>query len=64
VAEDLVADPYRSCEQRCCHDLGDGVLLRELLGGDGPHPPGYWLVTLAPRPSRSPLEPAETGLPS
>ena len=61
MAEDLVADPYRSCEQRCCHDLGDGVLLRELLGGDGPHPLGYWLVTLAPRPSRSPLEPAGTG---
>ena len=25
------------------------MLLSELLGGDGPHPPGYMLVTLAPR---------------
>jgi len=55
VAEDPGADPYRFCEQRCSHDLGEGVLLRELLAGDGPYPPGYWLVTLAPRPSRSPL---------
>ncbi len=55
MAEDPVADPYRSCEQRCSHDLGDGVLLSELLGSDGPYPPGYWLVTLAPRPNRSPL---------
>jgi hypothetical protein len=61
VAEDPVADPYRSCEQRCSHDLGDGVLLRELLGGDGPYPPGYWLVTLAPRPNRSPLLAAGAG---
>ncbi|HUU61495.1 MAG TPA: hypothetical protein VMX37_03830 [Acidimicrobiia bacterium] len=56
MAEDPVADPYRSCEQRCSHDLGNGVLLRELLGGDGPNPPGHWLVSLAPHPSRSWLE--------
>jgi len=62
VAEDPVADPYRSCEQRCSHDLGDGVLLRELLDGDGPHPPGYWLVTLSPRSSRVSLEPARAAL--
>lgn len=61
MAEDLAADPYHSCQQRCSHDLGDGVLLRELLGGDGPHPPGYWLVTLAPYWGRSPLEPAGAG---
>lgn len=50
MAENPVADPYHSCEQHCTHDLGVGVLLSELLGGDGPHPPGYMLVTLAPRP--------------
>jgi len=61
VAEDPVADPYRSCEQRCSHDLGDGVLLRELLDGDGPHPPGYLLVTLAPHPESACLEPAAAG---
>jgi hypothetical protein len=61
VAEHPIADPYRSCEQRCSHDLGDGVLLRDLLGGDGPNPPGYWLVSLAPHPSRSLLEAAGVG---
>jgi len=49
MAADPVVDPYRSCEQHCAHDLGVGVLLSELLGSDGPHPPGYMLVTLAPR---------------
>jgi hypothetical protein len=49
VAEDRVAEPYRSCEQHCAHDLGEGVLISELLGGDGPHPPGYMLVTLVSR---------------
>jgi len=58
VAEDPAADPYRFCQQHCSHDLGNGVLLGELLGGDGPNPPGYWLVTLAPRASRSSLESA------
>jgi hypothetical protein len=53
MADEPVVDPYRNCEQRCSHDLGVGVLLSELLGSDGPHPPGYMLVTLAPR-----LEPA------
>lgn len=57
MAADAGTDPYRFCEHRCSHELGDGVLLRDLLGGDGPHPPGYLLVTLAPRPSRSPAEP-------
>ena len=49
MAEDPVVDPYRSCVQHCAHDLGEGVLISELLGSDGPHPPGYLLVTLAPR---------------
>ena len=50
MAEEPVVDPYHNCEQRCAHDLGVGVLLSELLGSDGPHSPGYMLVTLAPRP--------------
>jgi hypothetical protein len=49
MAEDHVADPYHSCERHCTHDLGQGVLISELLGGDGPYPPGYMLVSLAPR---------------
>ncbi len=50
MPEGPVADPYRSCEHHCAHELGVGVLLSELLGSDGPHPPGYMLVTLNPRP--------------
>jgi len=51
MAEEPIVDPYRNCEHHCSHDLGVGVLLSELLGGDGPHPPGYMLVTLSPRPT-------------
>ncbi len=40
-------DPYRSCEQHCNHDLAHGVTLAELLGGDGPYPPGYLLVSFS-----------------
>ena len=57
MASEQGADPYRFCEHRCSHELGDGVLLRDLLGGDGPHPPGYLLVALAPWPGRSSPEP-------
>ncbi len=32
-------DPYLGCEEQCTHDLARGVLLEELLGTDGPHPP-------------------------
>ena len=39
------SDPYRSCEQHCNHDLARGVTIAELLGGDGPYPPGYLLVS-------------------
>ncbi len=49
MAENHAADPYRNCERNCAHDLGEGVLIAELLGGDGPHPPGYMVVTLGPR---------------
>jgi hypothetical protein len=51
MAADQPSDPYRSCEHHCSHELGSGVLLSELLGRDGPHPPGYMLVALAPRPA-------------
>ena len=33
------ADPYRTCELSCTHDLGCGVLTGDLVSGDGPHPP-------------------------
>ncbi|GMQ86768.1 MAG: hypothetical protein BMS9Abin07_2363 [Acidimicrobiia bacterium] len=32
-------DQYLGCEEGCAHDLARGVLVDELLGGDGPHPP-------------------------
>ena len=32
-------DPYARCDEGCTHDLARGVLLEELLGGDGPFPP-------------------------
>lgn len=38
-------DPYRSCEEHCNHDLAHGVTIDELLGGDGPYPPGYLMVS-------------------
>ena len=40
-------DPYRSCEQHCNHDLARGVTIADLLGGDGPYPPGYLLVSFS-----------------
>jgi hypothetical protein len=39
-------DPYRQCELGCRHELGLGVRLTDLLGGDGPHPPGAFLTVL------------------
>ena len=40
MTEVRVHDPYRHCETKgCTHDLAKGVLLSELLGGDGPFPP-------------------------
>ncbi len=31
-------DPYRSCQEGCNHDLAPGVLVSDLLNGDGPAP--------------------------
>ncbi len=31
-------DPYGSCTDGCNHDLAPGVLVSELLAGDGPSP--------------------------
>ncbi len=31
-------DPYRSCQEGCNHDLAPGVLVSDLLHGDGPAP--------------------------
>jgi hypothetical protein len=40
-------DPYRSCDLHCNHDLARGVTIAELLGGDGPYPPGYLMVSFS-----------------
>ena len=42
-------DTYRSCEEHCNHDLARGVTIAELLGGDGPYPPGYLMVSFSTR---------------
>lgn len=31
-------DPYRTCPQTCNHDLAPGVLVSDLMRGDGPNP--------------------------
>ena len=41
---DVVHDPYRRCEDQCNHDLARGILVSELLDGDGPHPPSHLIV--------------------
>jgi len=32
-------DAYAWCERGCNHDLARGILVSDLLSGDGPHPP-------------------------
>ena len=46
-------DPYRRCEGSCTHDLARGVLVTELLAGDGPYPDSHPLLTFRPLISRS-----------
>jgi len=41
---DVVHDPYRRCEDQCNHDLARGILVSDLLSGDGPHPPSHLIV--------------------
>jgi hypothetical protein len=41
------SDAFRSCEEQCNHDLARGVTIAELLGGDGPYPPGYLMVSFS-----------------
>lgn len=41
---DLVADPYRRCEEGCKHDLAEGVLVAELLERDGVYPDDHPLL--------------------
>lgn len=36
---------YARCEQGCNHDVARGVLISELLGGDGPYPTQSSLLT-------------------
>lgn len=43
---DQVDDPYRRCEDHCNHDLVRGILVSDLLSGDGPYRPTSLLVTL------------------
>jgi len=52
MEDDHPHDPYRACEQHCNHDLGRGVLISELLGGEGPHPASYLVVNLSPHRAR------------
>ena len=40
---ELFNDPYPHCEEgRCNHDVREGVLITDLLSGDGPHQPSWW----------------------
>jgi hypothetical protein len=34
-----VPDPYQRCEEGCTHDLAAGLLIEDLLSGDGPFSP-------------------------
>jgi hypothetical protein len=40
MSEPKIHDPYKHCEsaEGCTHDLVRGVLVSELLSGDGPFP--------------------------
>lgn len=46
-------DPYRRCEDTCNHDLARGVLVSELLDGDGPHPDAHLIVNFSIHRARS-----------
>ena len=47
-----IPDPYRACPAACTHELSRGVLISELLEGDGPFPAVSLMVNLAsPRPA-------------
>ena len=37
-------DPFSKCEEACSHDLASGVLVEDLLGGDGPFVP-MWVLS-------------------
>jgi len=52
-------DPYRRCEGSCTHDLARGVLVSELLAGDGPFPDSHPLLTFRPIVTRA----VPTGVP-
>lgn len=42
-----IPDPYLRCATQCNHDLSRGVLVSELLEGDGPYPPAQLIVNLS-----------------
>ena len=59
-AHDGYDDPYRKCEEHCNHDLVRGILIDELLGGDGPYRPTNLLVSFPfDHPFRSAAETGE-----
>jgi hypothetical protein len=43
-----IPDPFRACRTACNHDLSRGVLVSDLLSGDGPHSASMLLVSLSP----------------
>lgn len=56
-----MADPYLRCEEGgCTHELARGVLLEELLGGDGPYPLTNPLLS-APRSMAETIERIQRG---
>ncbi|MBT8217009.1 MAG: hypothetical protein KJO17_09190 [Acidimicrobiia bacterium] len=52
--DDVAKDPFEYCEGRtCAHDLANGVLIAELLAGDGPYRPNHFtdrVLVLQPPP--------------
>ncbi len=44
---EVIHDPYRRCEEQCNHDLARGILVSDLLEGDGPHPPSHLIVNFS-----------------
>lgn len=44
-----IYNPYKGCEKYCNHDLIRGVLVTDLLEGDGPYQPLSRIITLPSR---------------
>ena len=48
-----IHDPFRRCEEVCTHDLARGLLVSELLGGEGPYPDSHPLMLFRSLPRRN-----------